>query len=40
MEAIKMNIPIIAVVDTNVNPEKIQYPIPANADSPESRIYI
>jgi small subunit ribosomal protein S2 len=40
MEAIKMQIPIIAVVDTNVNPEKIQYPIPANDDSPETIEYI
>ncbi len=32
-EAIKKNIPIIAIVDTNVNPEKVTYPIPANDDS-------
>ncbi len=32
-EAIKRNIPVIAVCDTNVNPELVNYPIPANDDS-------
>ena len=32
-ESHKMNIPIIAVCDTNVNPELAKYPIPANDDS-------
>ncbi len=32
--------PIIAIVDTNVNPEPIDYPIPANDDSPETVEYI
>ena len=32
-EAIQKNIPIIAVCDTNVNPELANYPIPANDDS-------
>lgn len=32
-EAIQKNIPIIAVCDTNVNPEQANYPIPANDDS-------
>ena len=32
-EANKKNVPIIAMVDTNVNPEKVQYPIPANDDA-------
>ncbi|MFA5994313.1 MAG: 30S ribosomal protein S2 [Parcubacteria group bacterium] len=32
-EAIKKNIPIIALVDTNVNPGNIDYPIPANEDA-------
>lgn len=32
-EAIKKNIPIIALVDTNVNPGSIDYPIPSNEDA-------
>lgn len=32
-EARKKNIPIVAVCDTNVNPEKVNYPIPANDDA-------
>ncbi len=32
-EAMIMNIPVIALVDTNVNPEGITYPIPANDDA-------
>jgi small subunit ribosomal protein S2 len=32
-EAIQKNIPIIAICDTNVNPELVNYPIPANDDS-------
>lgn len=32
-EARKKKIPIIAVVDTNVNPELVDYPIPANDDA-------
>lgn len=32
-EAKAMKIPVIAVVDTNVNPEGIDYPIPGNDDS-------
>jgi small subunit ribosomal protein S2 len=32
-EARKKNIPIIAICDTNVNPELVTYPIPANDDS-------
>ncbi len=35
-EAKKLNIPIFAIVDTNVNPEVIDYPIPANDDSYKS----
>lgn len=35
-EAIKKKIPIVALVDTNVNPELIQYPIPANDDATKS----
>ena len=32
-EARQKNIPIIAICDTNVNPEEVNYPIPANDDS-------
>ncbi|RAP27176.1 30S ribosomal protein S2 [Candidatus Marinamargulisbacteria bacterium SCGC AG-333-B06] len=32
-EAKKLNIPIIGVVDTNANPNEIDYPIPANDDA-------
>ncbi|MFH2018427.1 MAG: 30S ribosomal protein S2 [bacterium] len=32
-EANKTNVPIVAVCDTNVNPEKAQYIIPANDDA-------
>jgi small subunit ribosomal protein S2 len=32
-EAIKLNIPIIAMVDTNCDPEIVDYPIPSNDDA-------
>ena len=32
-EARRMGIPIIAIVDTNCNPEGIDYPIPGNDDA-------
>ncbi|MBM3284543.1 MAG: 30S ribosomal protein S2, partial [Candidatus Aminicenantes bacterium] len=32
-EAQKLEIPIVAVVDTNGNPENIDYPIPGNDDA-------
>jgi len=35
-EAIRKNIPVIAMVDTNVNPDKVNYPIPANDDAIKS----
>lgn len=35
-EALKKGIPIIALVDTNTNPEMIDYPIPANDDATKS----
>lgn len=39
-EAQKLNIPIMAVVDTNCNPEGIDYPIPGNDDAPRAiRLY-
>ena len=40
LEAIRMNIPVVAVVDTNVDSEKIKFPIPANDDSPETVEYL
>ncbi len=33
LEAQKLNIPIVAVVDTNGDPENIDYPIPGNDDA-------
>lgn len=35
-EAKKLNIPIMAILDTNCNPEGIAYPIPGNDDSAKS----
>lgn len=35
-EAVRKKIPIIAILDTNVNPESIAYPIPANDDALKS----
>ncbi|HEX9664635.1 MAG TPA: 30S ribosomal protein S2 [Patescibacteria group bacterium] len=32
-EANNKKVPIVAICDTNVNPEKVSYPIPANDDS-------
>ncbi len=32
-EAAKLGIPVVAVVDTNVNPELVTYPIPGNDDA-------
>ena len=32
-EASSMGIPVVAIVDSNINPEKVDYPIPANDDS-------
>ncbi len=31
-EAKRLNIPVVAVVDTNSNPEEVDYPVPANDD--------
>ena len=33
MEAKKLNIPVVAIVDSNTDPYKVNYPIPANDDS-------
>ncbi|WP_456408895.1 30S ribosomal protein S2 [Caldithrix abyssi] len=35
-EAKKMNIPVVALVDTNVDPTIVDYPIPANDDAAKS----
>ena len=32
-EATSMGIPVVAIVDSNTDPDKISYPIPANDDS-------
>jgi SSU ribosomal protein S2P len=40
IEAKKLNIPVIAIIDTNVNPDLVDYPIPANDDSAETVAYI
>jgi len=32
-EAKRMDIPVVAIVDTNCNPDEIDYPIPANDDA-------
>ncbi|KAI9104789.1 ribosomal protein S2, flavodoxin-like domain-containing protein [Phlyctochytrium arcticum] len=32
-EANQMNIPVIAICDTDTDPQRVQYPIPANDDS-------
>ncbi len=39
-EAGKKSIPIVAITDTNVDPDMIDYPIPANDDSLSSIEYI
>ena len=32
-EAHKLNIPIVAIIDTNCDPDEIDYPIPGNDDA-------
>ncbi|MFH1193859.1 MAG: 30S ribosomal protein S2 [bacterium] len=36
VEAVKKNIPVIAVCDTNVNPENVKYVLPGNDDAVKS----
>ena len=33
LEAHKLHIPIVAIVDTNCDPEEVDYPIPGNDDA-------
>lgn len=40
LEARKIGIPIVAVVDTNVDPGLVDYPIPANDDAKKSIEYV
>ncbi len=35
-EAKKLGIPVIAVVDTNCDPDEVTYPIPGNDDAPRA----
>ncbi len=35
-EARKLGIPVIAIIDTDINPDQIDYPIPANDDAPRA----
>lgn len=39
-EALKRELPIIAIIDTNANPNQVDYPIPANDDAVGSIQYI
>jgi len=39
-EARKLHVPVVAIVDTNADPSKIDYPIPANDDAIKSLTYL
>lgn len=39
-EAYKMGIPIVALIDTNCDPDKVDYPIPGNDDAIRSIQYV
>ncbi|MBU1446249.1 30S ribosomal protein S2, partial [Patescibacteria group bacterium] len=38
-EAMKLNIPIVAITDSNADPDEIDYPIPGNDDAVKSLKY-
>ena len=40
LEAKKKGIPVVALVDTNINPNEVDYPIPANDDSVASVVLL
>lgn len=40
LEARKMSIPVVAIINTDCNPEEVDYPIPANDNSISSVEYI
>lgn len=40
MEAKKLGIPVVGIVDTNADPDLVDYPIPANDDAIKSLEYI
>jgi small subunit ribosomal protein S2 len=39
-EAVRMKVPIVALVDTNASPEEIDYPIPGNDDATRAIHYV
>ncbi|MEZ4210542.1 MAG: 30S ribosomal protein S2 [Patescibacteria group bacterium] len=39
-EAKKLGLPVVAIVDTNVNPDDVDYPIPANDDARRAIEYV
>lgn len=39
-EANKLHIPVVALVDTNTDPDNVQYPIPANDDATRSIVLL
>jgi len=39
-EANKMNVPVVAIVDSNADPDGIAYPIPGNDDAVKSLTYL
>ena len=40
LEAKKLNIPIIGILDSNSDPDNIDFPIPGNDDARNQSIYI